>query len=154
MSSFRDIATSFSTMSMQMQKNVKLALYNQAAMLVGDFQQRSPVDTGEYRNRWRIARDRFASSSVASVSIVNSTSYAEYMEYGAKQGAEPWYFPAPKRKRTGKLAVREGRVWAGGLSPGHSKTVGGAIGKGLLDNKRRMNQLVGSIADAVIGAWR
>ncbi len=85
---------------------------------------------------------------------MNDTPYAIFMEEGAERNKLPWNYPGVRKKRTGKLAIRNGRVWAGGLNPGHSKTVRGAIGPVLVDNNRRLNQLTKKIADAVIGGFK
>lgn len=81
----------------------------------------------------------------------NPTPYGIFMDEGAGVGKPPWNFSG--KSKTGKLVVRNGRVWAGGLNPGHSKTVGGATGPVLLDNPTRVNQLTNKIADVVIGGF-
>ena len=141
------------SMSASMRKGAKIALYAQGKLIVSEFQARSPVDTGFYKRNWHIARDRFASSNkFAGVTLYNDAPYAYWMEEGGEVRGEPWGFPDPKKKRTGRLKVANGRVWAGGFSPGHSNTVGGAIGPALLNNNRRQMVLVNAIVDGIIGA--
>jgi hypothetical protein len=137
-----------------MKSRISSVLYEESRTLLSDFQDRAPVDSGVFRNNWRLLRSRFTSSNtLASYTLSNATPYAIFMEEGAEKNKSPWNFPG-KRKRTGKLAVRKGRVWAGGLNPGHSKTVHGAIGPVLVNNNRRLNQLTNKIADAVIGGFK
>lgn len=72
------------------------------------------------------------------------------MDEGAEPNAYPWYFPGSKKK-TGKLKVSGGKVWAGGLNPGHEYTVGGQTGPVLFDNQKRIDSLATKIADAIVG---
>lgn len=151
MATLHEIADRFSTMESRMRSNVRNALYSEATSLVADFQQRSPVDTSFYKSQWRIDRAGTTSgASLGSIGIYNPTDYGYSMEYGGTPGGSPWYYPTKKKSK--KLKVKDGRVWAGGLNPGFAKTIGGAIGPGLLNNNRRLNKLTNSIADAVIGA--
>jgi hypothetical protein len=150
----RELITKFGSVSKQMEKRAKFALFSEGSSLLSEFKDRSPVDTGSYKSRWQLSRDRFGTAkSIASVSIFNNSPQAEPVEYGAEIGKNPWNYNPNAKKRTGKLKVSDGRVWAGGLNPGHSTTVGGAIGKGLFNNKRRMDKLVKSIADSVMEAF-
>lgn len=156
MTLLREISKDLSTMSSKMRSAAKRALFAESALLAKEFQSRSPVDSGKYRSGWRIARGRFSSNGFAGVTIFNnSTDYADLMEYGAKKNAAPWYFPigkSGKRKTSKKLILNRGLIWAGGMKPGHAKTVGGAIGPGLVDNNRRLIKLVNNVADGMIGA--
>lgn len=137
----------------------KAVLFKEGRLLVSDFQQRAPVDTGFYQSRWRMSRDRFGTGqSIAGVVISNDTLYAPAMEFGAERNKAPWFFPAGKdgkrKKRTGKLAVRQGRVWAGGLDPGINKTAGGAIDPVIFRNRKRQRAIANAIANEVLGAFR
>lgn len=155
MSTFQQISTDLKTLNTSLKSRVSSVLYEESRSLLSDFQDRAPVDTGMFRSNWRLMKSRFLpSNTIASFTLSNATPYAIYMEEGAEKNKEPWFFPGKKKHRTGKLAVRNGRVWAGGLNPGHSKTVKGAIGPVLTNNNRRINELTNKIADAVIGGFK
>jgi len=95
----------------------------------------SPVDSGEFRDNWKAVRPRFGSkNTLAGLLITNATPhYGQFVAFGAEQSKAPWYYPHRDKKTgrfkkgTGKLRATGGKVWAGGLSPGHHKTVGGPI---------------------------
>ena len=46
--------------------------------------------------------------------------------------------------------MSKGRVWAGGLKPGHAQTVGGAIDQTLVKSQKRMKDLANKFAKAII----
>jgi len=148
------------TLGAKMRRGAEMALYAESIVLRDEFMSRSPKDTGTFKNDWKVNSSRNV-GSFASVTISNDTPiYGVFMEYGAMPNRAPWYFPkgittsGKPVKNTGKLKqAKGGLIWAGGLSPGHDLTVGGAIGAGLFDNTRRMNELVKVVADGVIGAW-
>ena len=160
MSNLQEMITELTSMAARMRFGAKLALYAEAETLKGEFEARSPVDSGKYKMGWRVVEYRFAMEGCfGAVSIYNNTEeYGQFMEFGATPNQPPWYFPkgpdGKTKKRTGKLKLEAGMIWAGGISPspGHSMTVGGAGGAGLVNNSRRLSQLATSIADGVIGA--
>lgn len=155
MSTFQQISIDLKNAKTSLKSRISSVLYEESRTLLSDFQDRAPVDSGVYRSNWRLMRSRFLpSNALAGFTLSNSTPYAIFMEEGAEKNKAPWNFPGQGKKRTGKLAVRNGRVWAGGLNPGHSKTVSGAIGPVLVNNNRRLNQLTNKIADAVIGGFK
>ncbi len=88
-----------------------------------------------FRDNWKVKRIRFGARNVlAGLAITNTTpKYGVFVASGASPGKAPWYYPHTKTKSgrvskgTGKLTVHDGKVWAGGLNPGHSKTIGGPI---------------------------
>lgn len=142
------------TMATSMSGNIQRALYAESQNLLQDFKSRSPVDSGFYKRNWKVSRNRYRSGDVfASVNIYNRTPYAFWMEFGAPENEAPWYYPGTK-KRTGKLIRRNGRVWAGGLNPGHAETVGGSINPVLAENEPRLRKLSNLIADSVIGGLK
>ena len=155
MSTFRQISADFVNFSTSMKSSISSVLFKEGSALLSDFQSRAPVDSGSFKHNWKLSRNRFSSgNTIVSISLYNATPYAVFMEYGAEQNKAPWFFSESKKKKSGKLAVINGRVWAGGLNPGHSDTVRGAIRPVLFDNKKRINQLVTNIADAVIGGLK
>lgn len=152
MSTVKEVEADIRKVAKTMRSNIQKALFFEATLIKKDIQDRSPVDSGFFRKNWTISRNRFQSGNeFTGVSISNQTSYAFYMEFGAPEGGKPWYYPNPKRKRTGKLIRRNGRVWAGGLNPGHTKTVGGAIGPIIAENEPRLRKLTNIIADSILG---
>lgn len=154
MSTFKQISADFLNCETSMKSRISSALYEESQSLLDDFQSRAPVASGTFRSNWRLLKSRFLSSKVlASFTLSNATSYAIYMEEGARKNKTPWFFPGNK-KPTGRLVESKGRIWAGGLNPGHSKTIGGAIGPILADNDKRKDQLTNKIADAVMGGFK
>ncbi len=120
--------------------------------LIRDFKSRSPVDSGQYKQSWKQAEVRFSDTNVvASKKILNDDPKAPLMEFGAEPETAPWYFPNAKTP-TGKLKEHDGRIWAGGLKPGHSLTVGGAITPVLFGNNERQLKIANVIADRVLKA--
>jgi hypothetical protein len=118
--------------------------------LITDFQARAPVDTGTYKASWIQFSPRFGGPGViASAGAKNIDPKAAMMEYGATPRTAPWYFPN-SRKSTGKLSEVGSRIWAGGLQPGHSLTVGGAIDPVLFKNKSRQLQIANAVAKQVL----
>ncbi|MCP3683858.1 MAG: HK97 gp10 family phage protein [bacterium] len=134
----------------------KMAIAAQSALnaevprLITDFRKRSPVDTGEYRRSWRkINTSSSSPGAIAGVTIANEDPKASLMEYGSDTNEPPWYYPQ-KGIKTGKLAVSGGMVWAGGLNPGHTFTIGGAIDPVLFKNNARQLKIANQIADKII----
>lgn len=156
MSTISEITALFRRANTSLKSRMSSVLYEESSTLLRDFRDRAPVDSGDYRSNWRLKKSRIASpSTLASFSLYNDMSYAEYMEEGAEIGRPPWNFGVKARRSgSGKLVIRNGRVWAGGLNPGHSKTVFGAIGPVLVDNNKRLNLLAKNVADAVIGGFK
>jgi len=148
MSTLASISRETRSMISIMRKNAKLTLYSETSKLLKDFQKHAPKDTGYYRSMYRIARNRFSSgNTIASTSIYNDASYAEYMEEGTEKNQAPWYYPGKKKKRSGKLFIANGRVWAGGLNPGKSLASSGAINSVFFNNERRQIALTKTIAN-------
>jgi len=142
-------------MATNMRRNTQLTLYREGSLLLRDIKNRAPVDSGTYQKRWVLFRNRFSSGNILTgISISNNTPYAIYMEQGAEVGGAPWFYPNPKKKRSGKLVRRNGRVWAGGLNPGHANTVGGAIGPIIANNAQRKKKLSNALADSIIGGLK
>lgn len=119
----------------------KNVVYNHTPSLLADLKSHSPVDKGVYKEAWRMYKSHVG-SALFGYGFTNKDSKAGLIEFGGTPKTAPWYYPS-KKKRTGKLVVRDGRVWAGGLNPGHELTVGGAI-----DNVFTFNR-VRSIADDI-----
>jgi hypothetical protein len=137
------------------------SLYKEDSAIVQLLQKHSPRDSGKYASNWRAKRLRFGDASqLAGLVITNETPiYGQFMEEGAEPGQAPWYFPHRIRKGkkgagrfkkgTGKLKLTPGRVWAGGLNPGHELTVGGAINI-VLKEKDLWQKLTLEISDAIV----
>jgi len=112
----------------------------------------SPKDTKTFASNWRARRVHFSGvrSMLGGLVITNKTAeYGRYLETGAEPGEHPWYFPHKHKKKTGKLKEVGGKVWAGGLRPGHHMTVGGPITK-LIKDTKLLNMLTKDISDAAI----
>lgn len=134
----------------KMKKAAQEILDGEVPRLIAEFKERSPVDTGLYQSSWQKAPLRIGFRTMAGVRIRNiDYQKAEWMEYGAAPGGPPWYFPGP-RKPTGKLTESGGRIWAGGLDPGHSLTIGGAIDAVIFNNDLRQEKIAKAVADNVM----
>jgi len=129
------------------------ALYITESFVLRELRKHSPVDTGFFASQWRARRIRFAGNRgvIGGLVISNKAGYyGQFLELGAAPGGAPWYFPNT-RKPTGKLKVSGGRVWAGGLDPGHSLTVGGAISN-VIQDKALLKKVTRDISNEVIKA--
>ncbi len=115
--------------------NASKILFKEDKKIITLLKAHSPVDTGRFRDNWKATRPRFGSSkTLAGIVITNDTpNYGQFAAGGAEPGEAPWYYPHRSKstgkfkKGTGKLKLADGKVWAGGLNPGHAKTVGGPI---------------------------
>jgi hypothetical protein len=101
---------------------------------------------------------------IASIKIGNYTPYyGQFVAFGARPQKAPWYFPGRHKKGkkkgqmksgTGKLKMatgeKEGRVWAGGLNPGHPKTIGGPIEQVFGKNSKEVQNMTKEITDEFI----
>lgn len=102
----------------------KIPFVSETALVLEDLKKRSPVDSGTYRESWKFRRQT-GRGSIYSVVFYNDDPKFALMEFGANKYEAPWYYP--RKKKSGKLTEARGKVWAGGLDPGHSLTIGGAI---------------------------
>lgn len=149
----------------RMKSGARNSLQDNASSLLKGLMDHSPVDTGTFRNQWRISRSKDSKGNVSLV-FSNNTSHSHLMIEGSAVGAPPWNYTGAKRgkgtgkftKGSGKLKIKNGRVWAGGLNPGHNKTITGPINKVLIGNgviaKRNQKKLVLSVANSMIQALR
>lgn len=128
------------------------ALNSEVPELIKDLQRRSPVDTGQYKGSWQKVSSRFSSPGIiAGVRIRNTDPKASLMEFGLDPGTAPWYFPNSK-KPSGKLIESGGKIWAGGITPGHQHTIGGAIDPVIFENNDRQLQIANTVASRVVKA--
>lgn len=139
----------------------KNVLQSEAGPLMNALKERSPVDSSFYKTSWFQTKPRFMGAHVvAAVGFRNNDPKAHFMEFGAPPGEAPWYYPKRSKasgkfvKGSGKLTLRNGRVWPGGLNPGHSKTVGGAIDPVIYNNNERQLQITKRIANGILEAIR
>jgi hypothetical protein len=122
--------------------NVSRLLYRKDTELINLLKEHSPYDPKHkdphFRDQWKASRKKYGNSKVLAQIIVsnNTPNYGQFLVAGAEPNQAPWYYPGRVRKGkkkgqfkkgTGKLKTAQGKVWAGGLDPGHSKTVGGPI---------------------------
>jgi hypothetical protein len=152
MTDFSQISTELRRMQTSLKSRISSVLYAESQSILSDLRDRSPVDSGFYRSNWKLSKSRFSGNNViAGYTIGNKTAYGLYMDEGADPNSEPWYFPGKRKKKTGKLKISNGKVWAGGLNPGHEYTVGGQTGPVVTKNKARLDALASNIADAIVG---
>jgi len=129
------------------------ALKKNEAAIMQTLRANSPVDSGFFRSRWRVSLTKFAEAGeLAGMIISNDTEhYGQFMEVGAEPGQAPWYFPNKTRKgKTGKLIVADGKVWAGGLKPGHNLTVGGVLQNAFSDKSKILEKLMIDVSNSAI----
>lgn len=92
--------------------------------------RRSPFDTGYFANRWRV-RKVFTKSGIKYTIENKTANYGIFLEEGAEPGGVPWGWPSGDSggtiSKSGKLAVINSRVWAGGKSPS------GFVAGGIID---------------------
>lgn len=134
---------------------VKQETLDQSRLLLTDIQKRSPLDSGHFKSQWHISN--VGGGTGISYSIRNNVVYSVPLDEGAPKGGPPWNFPASGKarggtlSRSGKLIVKNNRVWAGGKSPeGH--VIGGITGSIILNNKKRQKVMANAIADSIIRA--
>lgn len=134
-------------------KSSQKALYRNESFILRELRAHSPKDSGTFAKNWRAKRLRFSGEkTLAGLVISNKTvGYGQFAAQGADPGQAPWYFPHAKTKPTGKLTVVNGKVWAGGLEPGHAKTVGGAISR-IISDKDLLNKLSIEISNESVKA--
>lgn len=144
MGTLSSLINSLKSAHTRLKAGAEKALYKNDSLLLNELIAHSPIDTGNYSKNWKVKRLRFGTSkTLAGLTITNDTAgYGQFIESGAPKGKAPWYYPQSKKtgrfRKSEKLTVSSGRVWAGGLNPGHDKTIGGAISivmgkRGLLD---------------------
>ena len=123
----------------QIKKNAIRIMYKKDKEILQLLKDHSPVDTGTFRDNWKASRLRYKSSdTLAEIVVTNATkNYGQFMITGAEPRQAPWYYPhrdsktGKFKKGTGKLKGSGGKVWSGGLNPGHDKTIGGPIEQAL-----------------------
>ena len=137
------------------------ALKKNEAAIMQTLRANSPVDSGFFRSRWRVSLTKFAGADeLAGMIISNDTShYGQFIEHGAEPGQAPWYFPKRSKagktkgqmvKGTGKLKLSDGKVWAGGLQPGHNLTVGGVLQNVFSDKSKILEKLMIDVSNSAI----
>lgn len=140
-----------------MKSEIQKIAYSHAKTLLETVKKRSAVDTGFYRSQWRLSKARFFGDRLK-IELKNDTPYLEPLIYGASKGEAPWYYPhrvkkgkkkGQFRKGTGKLFMKGGRVWAGGLKPGKNIAMYGAILDPVTDPKFH-KQLMDDISNVII----
>lgn len=157
-----DFLTKLRQMGNRIRESSQKALYKNESFVLRELRKYSPKDSGKFASKWRARRLRFTDTkTLAGLVIENKTvGYGQFAEGGADPGKAPWYFPnrvlkgkkkGQMRKGTGKLKLLDGKVWAGGLDPGHSKTVGGAIAK-VVSDEDLLNRIRIDLADNAIKA--
>lgn len=127
----------------------RVAINSEARKLIVDFRRRSPVDSGEYKGRWK--KSEFISSIpgvIAGTRIFNDDTKASLMEFGANPDEAPWHYPQVNAN-TGKLTASGGKIWAGGLRPGHHLSIGGAIDPVLFRNNERQMRIANNVGTKV-----
>jgi hypothetical protein len=136
--------------AISLQKNVPAVLYAEMEEIKKDLEKRSPVDSEEFKQGWRILRASKSSGEIFHMRIDNKTAYGLHLDLGVGVGEAPWYFPNKSKPPSGKLATKNGRVWAGGLSPS-GFVFGGIIDPVIFYNKGRKNSIARKVADTVVG---
>lgn len=129
-------------------KSAHTILYKHDKTIINLLKAHSPKDSGYFADHWRVKRIRFGSrNTLAGLLIVNDTpKYGKFVAFGATPRKAPWYYPHGRQKSgrttspSGKLTESGGKIWAGGLNPGHDKTVGGPANKIIEDYSNKISQ--------------
>jgi len=129
-------------------------LYKEDKTLIALLKAHSPSASGEFKSNWKASRKRFGSSkTLAGLVITNDTPlYGQFLAFGADPEEAPWYFPGRDKKgkftkHSGKLKAYDGKIWAGGLNPGHAKTIGGPISQVL---SKRVDSFTEEFANGIV----
>ena len=142
------------TYEQRLKKSMQNVGYEVSKSVFNGLKAHSPVDSGEYKSRWQMLRLNTGRDSIFSMSFVNRTPYAFWMEYGGERRGNPWRFPNKQNpgpvSKSGKLKAVGHRVWAGGLRPGHSLTQDGAFNAVLSKNDKVLDVFVNDVIDAMI----
>ena len=149
-------------------------LYKEDKALIAKLKEHSAVDDDPktknsmvFSENWHAKRLRLGGTgkkSIVSIVIKNTTPlYGQFVAFGARPQKAPWYYPhkhtkgkkkGQMKKGTGKLKMttgeKEGRVWAGGLNPGHPKTIGGPIEQVFGKNSKEVQNMTKEITDEFI----
>lgn len=132
--------------------SIHTALYAEAVNLIEEFKLRSPLDKDVFRKNWELVNGQKSVGDISSLRIQNRTPYGIFLDEGGEPGGVPWYWPNSKNKKpSGKLIVRNGRVWAGGKSPS-GFVIGGITNVVVYRNPSRQRQMAMNIAKSVIEA--
>lgn len=106
---------------------------------IQELERRSPVDSGAFQEGWRnYSGIKHISKSRSVITISNNPNlrYSYFLEFGSEYGEKPWTGQDKAGNmaavsKSGKTRVAEDpytgelRVWAGGLNPGGSASIGG-----------------------------
>lgn len=104
-----------------------------------ELERKSPVDSGAFQEGWRdYSGIKHISKSRSVITISNNPNlrYSYFLEFGSEYGEKPWTGQDKDGNtvavsKSGKTRVAEDpytgelRVWAGGLNPGGSASIGG-----------------------------
>ena len=151
--SIRDFSLTMQQLSNRVKGVIGLTLFVESQSIMGDIRKRAPLDRGTYSRGWKLQRVLKSGNTLAAYKIENRTPYGVFLEEGADKDEFPWYYPKSKVK-SGKLTLKNNRVWAGGKSPMGFVVkggIGGAINLTIYYNNRRKQQLARTIADSVLG---
>ena len=145
--------TSLSNLPNKINKAAGIAFRKELTPILNDLKKRSPKEKGTYQKSWIITQKNVSNSLLgyAHFQNVDVVEKAVLMEYGAEPNAAPWYYPGAKKRKSEKLTVSLGRVWPGGIDPGHQFTIGGAINPVIYKNPQRQQEILENIGNAVIG---
>lgn len=118
--------------------------------------RRSPFDTGYFSNRWKV-RKVFTPSGIKYTIENKTANYGVFLDEGAEPGGVPWGWPSANNagtvSKSGKLAVINSRVWAGGKSPS-GFVAGGIVDPILMSSSYEMaNKNQERIAEAVANSF-
>lgn len=124
--------------------------------IIQELEERSPVDSGAFQEGWKdYSGIKHISKSRSVITISNNPNlrYSYFLEFGSEFGEKPW--PGVDKdgntvavSKSGKTRLAEDpytgelRVWAGGLNPGGSASIGGVarqvFGRGFQEEAERI----------------
>lgn len=80
-SQFKDLADSIKLMEKDSRRFIEAFLLEMALRVMAKAKKRTPVDTGDLRNKWYLSGIAWRGNDVM-INLVNSALYASFVEYG------------------------------------------------------------------------
>lgn len=135
--------------------SVRTTAYRDFVNLTEEMKLRSPLDSGFFRKNWELKERGSNSVKLANFRVQNRTFYGSFLDEGVPPGGVPWYWPNAKNpgpiSKSGKLALINGRVWAGGKSPS-GFVEGGIVDRVIFYNHKRQLEMADRVANAFVEA--
>ena len=142
--SLKDIISDLQKMPKIINSNASVVFDIEVKNILEALKKHSPVDTGTFRDSWKMNTiPSFSSLTLRQVKVTNSDTSVKIsaLNDGVSPNMAPWYYPGGARQ-TGKLKVASGKVWAGGLDPGHDLTIGGPVNRAITRSQVKIRDAI------------